>query len=96
MDLEAVSEVDTSVTSDFAEAATNNLLPEKSRNLYEKEYTKFCNWRSQNKAKGVSEDIILAYLSEKARKPSSLWRYDSMLKVVITLKEKNWSNFLRS
>ena len=42
MDLEAVSEVDTSVTSDFAEAATNNLLPEKSRNLYEKEYTEFC------------------------------------------------------
>ena len=77
MHLEAVSEAGTLVPNDVAEAAeaaTNILLPEKWRNLYEKEYSKFYNWRFQKKVRGVNEDIILAYLSEKANnvKPSSL------------------------
>ena len=75
MDLETVLEANEFVLNDVTEAAetaTNNLLREKSRILYEKEYT-FCNWRRQKKARGVNEDIILAYLSEKAKnvKPSS-------------------------
>ncbi|KAJ3656197.1 hypothetical protein Zmor_015293 [Zophobas morio] len=38
------------------------------------------NWRSQKKARGVNEDIILTYLFQKSNY--------SMLKAVITLKEK--------
>ncbi|KAJ3654781.1 hypothetical protein Zmor_013945 [Zophobas morio] len=92
MDLDAVLEADEFVPNDVteaAEAATNNLLRKKSRNLYEKEYT-FYNWRRQKKTRGLNKDIILPYLSEKAKnvKSLSLWSYYSMLKAVITLKEK--------
>lgn len=45
--------------------ASSNLLPAKSRERYEKCYTKFCEWRINKQAHGVDENIMLAYFFEK-------------------------------
>jgi hypothetical protein len=65
------------------------MVPPKSRLLYEKEYKLFCEWRKNQKAKGVDENIILAYVLERSRsvKSSSLWSYFSQLKKMLLVKE---------
>ena len=66
-----------------------SLVPKKSACLYEKEQKTFCEWRKRRNVKGVNEDIVLAYLSEKIIKckPSSLWSYHSMLKKTLCVNE---------
>lgn len=72
-----------------AAEALAQLLPQKSKHRYEKEYSTFSSWRSQKNVKGMSEDIILAYISERSKtvSPNSLWSYFSMLKATILVKE---------
>ncbi|XP_045462723.1 uncharacterized protein LOC123672598 [Harmonia axyridis] len=73
-----------------ANEAAEAVIPLKSKILYEKQYTAFCAWRNNKKAKGVNEKIILAYISEQSKKvkSSSLWSYYSQLKKMLALKEK--------
>jgi hypothetical protein len=72
-----------------AKEAIEKMVPPKSRLLYEKEYKLFCEWRKNQKAKGVDENIILAYVLERSRsvKSSSLWSYFSQLKKMLLVKE---------
>jgi hypothetical protein len=72
-----------------AKEAIEKMVPPKSRLLYEKEYKLFCEWRKNQKAKGVNENIILAYVLERSRsvKSSSLWSYFSQLKKMLLVKE---------
>lgn len=68
-----------------ARAASLNLLPEKSKNLYIATYDKFMKWQQSKETSSFSENILLAYfstLSEKY-KASSLWAQYSMLKSTI-------------
>lgn len=51
-----------------ANEAAEKVIPVKSKIIYEKEYTLFCNWRKIKKAKGVDEKIILAYYRNGPRK----------------------------
>lgn len=69
-------------------AATLDLLPAKSRKLYEKEYDLFMHWCKQKTVSNISESVLLTYLSEKAKtfKCSSLWSKFSMLKAVLNVK----------
>lgn len=73
---------------DIAKAATLNLLPDKSRHRYEKEYGLFMDWCSSKKVKAISEDVMLAYFVDKFKdsKSSSLWSYYSMLRSTISIK----------
>lgn len=48
-----------------AESAISGLLPSKSKQLYEKEYTLFREWKTENSVQGNSEDILLAYFLQK-------------------------------
>ncbi|XP_060516643.1 uncharacterized protein LOC132708080 [Cylas formicarius] len=71
-----------------AEAASLDLLPKKSRNNYEIAYNNFMDWRSRNKATSFSEDTLLVYFKELAKKykSSSLWTFYSMLKSTLYIK----------
>lgn len=72
-----------------AEAVSLELLPAKSRILYEKEYDAFDSWCSQKKISKISEPVILAYLGLKSEtmKSSTLWSKFSMLKSTLAVKK---------
>lgn len=72
-----------------ATSATMNLLPDKSKQKYLKEYTLFKKWCEQRKTKKVSENIVLAYFFEKSKvlKPPSLWAKFSMLRTTLAVKD---------
>lgn len=65
----------------------NNLLPDKSKNEYEKEYTKFTTWCSENSVQRPSENVLLAYFQEQHEKYSSstLWKIYSMLRTTLNI-----------
>lgn len=42
-----------------------DLLPAKSRQMYEKEYQIFLRWKEEKKIVVVDEDVMLNYLHEK-------------------------------
>lgn len=72
-----------------ARIAILNLLPEKSRERYEKEYSLFKEWLEERGVKKVSEDATLVYFSQRAKelKPSTLWSKYSMLRSVLNVRE---------
>ncbi|KAJ3662233.1 hypothetical protein Zmor_006589 [Zophobas morio] len=78
--------------SEEVEKAVGKLVPQKSKDLYEKEYNIFCRWRDQKQAKGVDENIVLVYISERSTKVKSsslcLWSYYSQLKKMLSVREK--------
>lgn len=74
--------------SEKAKTATNDLLPEKSRERYELVYQRFMDWRLKNNVKSLSENVMLAYFDElsKQMKPSSLWAMYSMLRATVNIR----------
>ena len=67
----------------LAEEASNTLIPEKSRDRYDKELHAFNEWREkQSTSKVLNETVVLAYIAGLAKtfKPSSLWTKFSMLR----------------
>ncbi|KAK4885055.1 hypothetical protein RN001_001326 [Aquatica leii] len=72
---------------EIAENAVSNLLPNKSRAQYEKEFNKFQEWCNGNKIKVVSENVMLSYfdIQQKKYKPSTLWSIYSMLKCCLNM-----------
>ncbi|KAJ3649653.1 hypothetical protein Zmor_021381 [Zophobas morio] len=75
--------------SKAAAAATEELLPSKSKERYEKQFQIFEDWRRLKNVTSLTEDVFLAYFAEKSNsyKASSLWSTYSMLKAVLLLKE---------
>lgn len=71
----------------LAETAKINLLPAKSRAVYEKEYQSFQSWCQGNNIQAVTENIMLAYFKIKSenKKPSTLWASYSMLKLCLNI-----------
>lgn len=65
-----------------AEEASKELLPEKSREIYEKQYKKFKEWCAYKNVENLNENVLLAYFYEKSKdfKASTLWSHYSMLK----------------
>lgn len=72
---------------ELATKVTHNLLPEKSRKLYEKEYNNFLAWKIEKKTTSFSENVILVYLKDLSDKfkPSSMWAKYSMLKSTLSI-----------
>lgn len=64
-----------------------NLLSSKSKKVYENAYDEFVKWCNNRKESNYTENVFLAYFSEKSefRKPSSLWSHYSMLKATVNL-----------
>lgn len=72
-----------------AKNVTLNLLPEKSRSRYEKEYSIFIKWCKENKAgTSYSEDVLLSYFAQisKTKKSSTMWSIYSMLRTTLSVK----------
>ena len=65
MEQEVNAVVGNSEISALAEAASSEILPQKSRGQYEKCYDAFCAWRQEKKATGADEKILLAFFYEK-------------------------------
>lgn len=72
-----------------AATAINNLLPKKSKNLYQNVYSNFMDWKASKNANSFSENVILAYFNEisKQLKPSTIWSRYSMLKATLNQQE---------
>lgn len=70
-----------------AKATSLNLLPDKSRKLYNTAYKTFMDWRSDKNASSFSENTLLAYFTElsKKYKSSTLWTQYSMLKSTLSI-----------
>ncbi|KYQ46898.1 hypothetical protein ALC60_14097 [Trachymyrmex zeteki] len=91
-DIPSTNESDSLLTppeiTKIAKETTANLLPNKSREKYTNTYDNFMKWRSEKKIKSLSENVILAYLTELSHthKPSSLWATYSMLKSTLNAK----------
>lgn len=67
----------------LAEEAMGNLIPKKSKKLYEKQYKSFLEWQSENNAvDDFSEEVFLAYMYylSSTKKATTLWTTYSMLK----------------
>lgn len=67
-----------------------DVLPQLSREKYNRVYKNFKAWQDTYKVKKISVDLILAYfhvLVEKKYKPSSLWSFHSMLKATLRANE---------
>ncbi|KAJ8969130.1 hypothetical protein NQ317_003254, partial [Molorchus minor] len=65
-----------------ANIAISNLLPTKSRSLYDIAYNRFKKWCAEKNVQVYSENVLLAYFSENAKnyKSSTLWAQYSMVK----------------
>ncbi|KAG4065838.1 hypothetical protein HA402_012516 [Bradysia odoriphaga] len=68
-----------------ARVAVRDLVPQSSRERYEKMYNSFKAWQAVNKSANISQTVLLAFFHEMAQKhkPSTLWAYYSMLKTTI-------------
>lgn len=72
-----------------AEIALSKLLPEKSKDKYEKAYEKFKAWCCGKKVAVINEKVLLAYFSTELNefKASSTWSIYSMLRSTLNVKE---------
>lgn len=72
---------------EIAENTSGNLLPEKSRVVYEKNYQQFESWCVENEVHILSENVLLAYfkLQSEIKKPSTLWALYSMLRSCLNI-----------
>lgn len=68
---------------------TLNTLPKKSREKYERQYELFGSWLNESNVNKISENILLAYFTEKATvlQSPTLWSIYSMLKATIQVKK---------
>lgn len=70
-----------------ANTASMNLLPEKSKEQYLKEYQQFMNWRNEKDVNSFTERVLLAYFEGKSKiwKSSTLWSTYSKLKATLII-----------
>ncbi|XP_063914724.1 uncharacterized protein LOC135131105 [Zophobas morio] len=70
------------IPGETVEKANAILLPTKSKESYDKEYSKFQSWLQTNNVETINETVLLEYFEEMSEvfSPSSLWTKYSMLK----------------
>lgn len=90
MDVESDEEVFGGTPPEIVLAAkevTLNLLPEKSRKLYEKAYGCFIKWCAEKSVSSYTENVLLTHFSEQSKvyKASSLWSYYSKIKSMLLI-----------
>lgn len=68
-------------------SATESSLPDKSKGKYEAVYKNFVAWQATQKTKSFSENVLLIYFNEQAKKykSSTLWAFYSMLKSTLNI-----------
>lgn len=88
VDYDSDSEIPSDI-ADIANSAIANMLPAKSKFIYEKNYNQFREWCGKKNIQKVSEKVLICYFEEKSKtvKPSTLWSVYSMLKSILNVKE---------
>ncbi|XP_023311993.1 uncharacterized protein LOC111691272 isoform X2 [Anoplophora glabripennis] len=73
--------------SEKAENAVQNILPQKSKKVYEKLYQRFMDWRNTNNISTFSENVLIAYFQElmETMKSSSTWTHYSIIKTLVAM-----------
>jgi hypothetical protein len=73
-----------------AQEVIQRVLPEKSKEHYEKEFSGFNKWREQRQVGVISEEVMLSYSLNINKKytASSMWSKYSILKTTITIHKK--------
>jgi len=73
---------------DAANEAINEIIPEKSRAVYEKHYKHFSEWMERQSQADVNETLLLAYFNSelKEKAPSTKWSLYSILKTMLKTK----------
>ncbi|XP_050307667.1 uncharacterized protein LOC126744318 isoform X2 [Anthonomus grandis grandis] len=78
--------------------ATENLLPVKSRQQYDREYGIFGIWKDANAIVQITETVLMAYFQELSEKysPNSLWtKYSSLRSTLMVYKNIDISQYHR-
>ncbi|KAJ8912322.1 hypothetical protein NQ315_005926 [Exocentrus adspersus] len=72
-----------------AKLSTLNLLPKRSNVVYQRAYSNFMDWKKDKNAKTFSENVLLAYFGDLAKKFKSptLWTQYSMLRTTLSLND---------
>lgn len=87
---ENTKQEDTAILAEEAKAVTLELLPRKSREIYEKTFNDFLIWCTQKNIvdNQINENVLLVYFKEESQKfcPSTLWSHYSMIRSVMVLK----------
>lgn len=67
--------------------AESRLIPQKSKDAYEKEYAKFITWLEDQKVTDINERVMLAYLQKMSEqyKVSTMWAIHSKLQCLLRL-----------
>jgi hypothetical protein len=69
--------------TEIAAKSIQDLIPPKSRKVYDFCYRRFLNWAEEHKASHYSENVFLAYFDHLSNneklKSSTLWSHYSML-----------------
>lgn len=75
--------------AEAANAASLELLPEKSKIRYIRERSIFVTWCKQKNIKKFTESVLLAYFAENSKKmkSSTLWSSYSMLKTCLIVQD---------
>lgn len=75
---------------EIANNTLNQLLPEKSRKVYEKDYETFTIWCNSKAVGKITENVLIAYFEEqsKTKKSSTLWSLYSKLRACINIYQK--------
>lgn len=78
--------------------ASFDLLPPKSRAIYETSYKSFAEWRNSCGVQQITEPVMVEYFEKLAKqyKPSTLWAQYSMLKTTIRVHDKVDTNAYQS
>ncbi|XP_031338472.1 uncharacterized protein LOC116177141 [Photinus pyralis] len=81
-----------------ANLAADQLIPHKSKSLYNLEYSKFVKWLANNGTGIINEVVLLAHFQELSEvfQPTSLWTKFSMIKKTLLLnKNVNIGNYAK-
>lgn len=73
---------------EIAKGVVLDLLPYKSREVFEFAYNRFMRWCNEKNIKSYSETVLLVYFSNlsSTMKTSTLWSQYSMVKATLNLK----------
>jgi hypothetical protein len=78
------------ILAEEAKAVTLELLPWKSKEIYEKTFNEFllCCTQKNIADRQINENVLLVYFKEESQKfcPSTLWSHNSMIRSVMVLK----------
>ena len=85
MELSSDEEFVPEEVSAIAKEAKEELIPQDSKEQYDRTYQAYINWKKKMNCRSNAEDVVLGYIKTYAKnvKSSTLWAHFSMLKTTL-------------